>query len=275
MDITPLHDTHAIESVSFGVEWLQPLPPAVMAALEAAYEGALKNELPSKKPVQQVAFEFNLESGNTIRPAQAVGWTFERFAPDGRVDRSLMLTPTTLAMTLHSYTRWDEVYATAAALMRPLLPLIAMSSGGFTVFGLQYVDIFRVTTDPAAFHADMLLRRNSPLVPASVFERNSLWHAHHGYFTDIAQAPARRKLTVINTDLIDENGSRQVRILSMHKTIFSAPLSDTEQLYAGDNPPLQAALHDMHDENTALLRTLLNDDMLERIGLSTEKGTES
>ena len=110
MNITPLHDTHAIESVSFGVEWQQPLPPAVMGALESVYEAALKKKLPSKKPVQQFAFEFNLESGGkSIQPAQAVGWTFERFAPDGRIERNLMLTPNTLAVTLHTYTRWEDI----------------------------------------------------------------------------------------------------------------------------------------------------------------------
>lgn len=110
MNITPLHDTHAIESVSFGVEWQQPLPPAVMGALESVYEAALKKKLPSKKPVQQFAFEFNLESGGkSIQPAQAVGWIVERFAPDGRIERNLMLTPNTLAVTLHTYTRWEEV----------------------------------------------------------------------------------------------------------------------------------------------------------------------
>lgn len=276
MNITPLHDTHAIESVSFGVEWQQPLPPAVMGALESVYEATLKSELPSKKPVQQFAFEINLEGGNAIRPAQAVGWTFERFAPDGRIDRNLMLSPTTLAVTLHTYTRWEEVYATAAALMRPLLPLIAVSSGGFTVFGLQYQDVFRIIGDDSAqFRADMLLRRNSAMLPASVFQQASLWHAHHGYFTEMPDAPSRRKLTVVNTDLIDENGNRQVRILSVHKTVFTAPLTDTEQLYAGENPPLHAAMHEMHSENKTVLRELLNDDMLARIDLNAKEGTES
>lgn len=277
MNITPLHDTHAIESVSFGVEWQQPLPPAVMGALESVYEATLKNELPSKKPVQQFAVEFNLESGGKfIQPTQAVGWTFERFAPDGRIERNLMLTPNTLAVTLHTYTRWEEVYAIAANLMHSLLPLIAVSTGGFTAFGLQYQDVFRITGDDVAqFRADMLLRQNSTMLPASVFQRKSLWHAHHGYFTEMHDEPERRKLTVVNTDLIDENGNRQVRILSAHKIVFKAPLSDTEQLYAGDNPPLHAAMHAMHSENKAVLRELLNDDMLARIHLYAEEGTDS
>lgn len=277
MDITPLHDTHAIESVSFGVEWQQPLPPAVMGALESVYEAALEDKLPSKRPVQQLAFEFNLESGGkSIQPPQAVGWTFERFAPDGRIERNLMLTPNTLAVTLHTYTRWEEVYATAADLMRPLLPLIAVSSGGFTVFGLQYQDVFRITGDDVAqFSADMLLRRNSAMLPASVFQQKSLWHAHHGYFTEMPDAPARRKLTIVNTDMIDENGDRQVRILSVHKTVFNAPFSDIDQLYAGDHPLLHAAMHGMHSENKAVLRELLNDGMLARIHLDAGDGTDS
>ena len=66
-----------------------------------------------------------------------------------------------------------------------------------------------------------------------------------------------------------------MRILSVHKTVFNAPLSDIEQLYAGDNPPLHAAMHGMHSENKAVLRELLNDDMLARIHLDAEEGTDS
>jgi len=274
LKITPLHDAHAIESVSFGVEWTLPLPPAVMEALGAVYESSLIKELPSKKPIQRVAFEINPESGNSISQDQSAGWTFERFSPDGRVDRSMLLTSNTLAVTFHNYSRWDDEYAVAANLMNPLLPLIAVSTGGFTGFGLQYLDVFQITGGPGEFKAEMLLRQNSEILPASVFRQKSLWHSHHGYFTDMPDEPSRRKLTVINTDLIDENnGSQQLRILTVHKTIFSVPLSDTEQIRAADQSPLDAAMHDMHNENKAVLRSLLNDSMLARISLNAEEGT--
>lgn len=276
MIITPLHDTHAIESVSFGVEWTQALPPAVMATLESVYEATIQSELPSKRPVQQLAVEFNPDGGNAVRSAQAVGWTFERFAPDGRPARSLMLTPTTLAVTLHAYTRWEDAYASATELMRPFLPLIAVSTGGFSVLGLQYMDAFRITGEAQAFRADMLLRRNSDFLPASVFERSSLWHAHHGYFTELHdQSPAKRRLTVVNTDLIDEGQSRTLRILTMHRTMFDPPLADVEQLYAGDDTQVHAAMHKMHDENKHVLRSLLNDAMVQRVGLSITEETSS
>src|SRR5574338_552131 len=59
--------------------------------------------------------------------------------------------------------RWEEAYSMAVALMRPLLPLIAISSGGFTALGLQWVDVFRITGKPDEFRADLLLRRDSQL----------------------------------------------------------------------------------------------------------------
>lgn len=275
MNITPLHDAHAIESVSFGVEWRLPLPPTVMATLEAVYEATLKQCLPSKKPVQQVAFEFSVDGSNRIKQEESLGWTFERFAPDGRIDCSMMLASNTLAVTLHSYSNWQEVYAKAAEMMRPLLPLIAISSGGLTVFGLQYLDVFRIVGEPADFHADMLLRRDSELLPQSVFKQNSLWHAHHGYFTDLSDEPARRKLTVINTDLVDENGDRNLRILTMHRTMFSTPWLDVDQIYADGAFSLHTAMDDMHNDNKAVLCSLLNDPMLERIRLEVGKGAES
>lgn len=268
MNITPLHDTHAIESVSFGVEWQFPLSPTVMATLETVYEATLKLQLPSKKPLQHLEMEFSADGGNLIKQNQlSGGWMFERFAPDGRIDCSMMLAPNALAVTLHSYSRWDDVYTAAAEMMRPLLPLIAVSSGGLTVFGLQYLDVFRITGEPADFRPEMLLRQDSEFLPPSVFKRNSLWHAHHGYFTDMSDKPPWRKLTVINTDLIDENSDRQLRILTMHRTMFSSPLLDVEQLEAHGTFSFRTAMHDMHNENKTVLRSLLNDPMLKRIRL--------
>lgn len=262
MKINPIHQSHAIESVSFGVEWPQPLPPTVMATLESVYEAALKELLPSKKPMQHLEVQINPAGGNAVRQTHASGWVFERFQPNGLLERNLALTANTLAVTCHTYTRWSETFSEALKLMRPFVPLISASSGGFTAFGLQYLDTFVIEGQEADFRPEMVLSTKSKTLPASVFERRSLWHAHHGYFTDLPSRPERRQLTVINTDLVRENTSLLLRILSMHRTLFASPLVYT------DEAPLNEAMIEMHDENKELLRDMLNADMLRAVGFA-------
>ncbi|OIP14926.1 MAG: hypothetical protein AUK51_15435 [Comamonadaceae bacterium CG2_30_59_20] len=267
MKITPLHDSHAIESVTFAVEWLQPLPPNVMATLETVYEATLKSVLPSKKPIQHLALQFGGTDGAPVQRSHAAGWVFELFQPDGQVAHSLQLAPNFLAVTSFVYERWEQAFEHALAFMRPLLPLICVSTGGITVFGLQYADTFNIDSQDSTFSPDLLLNRQSTLLPASVFGKTSLWHAHHGYFSSTGVEPKHRCLTTVNVDLLDVNGALQLRILGAHRSIFDIPLLDVDPLHSGGAGSMQAAMHAMHLENKALLRDLLNTDTLRQIGL--------
>lgn len=267
MKITPLHDSHAIESVTFAVEWLQPLPPNVMATLETVYEATLKSVLPSKKPIQHLAFQFDGADATAVQRAHAAGWMFELFQPDGQVAHSLQLAPNFLTVTSFVYERWEQAFEHALAFMRPLLPLICVSTGGVTVFGLQYADTFNIDSKDGTVSPDLLLNRQSSLLPASVFSKTSLWHAHHGYFSSTGVEPKHRCLTTVNVDLLDVNGGLQLRILGAHRSIFEAPLLDVDPLHSGGAGPMQAAMHAMHLENKSVLRDLLNEDTLRQIGL--------
>lgn len=276
MKITPLHDKHAIESVSFGVEWTDALSKVDMGTLEFVHEVALNQALPRKQPAQQFEFAFGPDGGG-VPQIQTNGWTFDRVLPDGRTEQSLMLLPKAMIVTLYVYERWEAALALAAELMGPLLPLIAANGGGFSACSLQYVDVFRITDGVDEFRADALLRPESAVLPSSVFDRDDLWHAHHGYFTKLeGRGPATRKLTTINADLLEQADakarSRLMRILMMHKTMFLPALVDIEQLAVRSGTPLYAAMDDMHADNTTLLRDLLTDDMLARIGLDKRMG---
>jgi hypothetical protein len=116
------------------------------------------------------------------------------------------------------------------------------------------------------FNANLILREGSELLPGSVFKQQDLWHAHHGFFTNPLDEPARRILTVVNSDLIGEDSRLKLRLLTVHKTIFHKPLSDVELFYT-DTSPLHTAMLAMHDENKAILCNLLVDSMLACIHL--------
>lgn len=268
MNILPLHEGHAIEKVAFGIEWSTPLPPSSIAGFEGVYDSLLKDQLPSKKPLVHFDVTISEKGGSAQHSMNKTGWVFERFAPNGEPERSLVLAASSLSATFHGYTRWVEVYRNAVDMMNPFLKLISDHSEGVAAFGLQYHDVFRVVGDKKLFTADMVLRRGSAILPASVFDRTSLWHAHHGYFTDFEEGPQQRKLTVVKVDLVDQNEDRNLRVTTVHKTIFTEPIKDLAQLdSAVDDSYLNVALHDMHDENKEVLRSVLNDEALKKIGL--------
>lgn len=271
MKIIPLHDNNAIESVTCGVEWQEALPPNVMASLETVYEAILKDKLPSKKPLQQYAFKIDLAGSTELQPPAACGWLFERFEPDGRISHRMQLSPKSLVLTSFIYDRWNTVFKKTLDYMRSFLPLISVSTGGVTAFVLEYVDLFNISLNQGeTISPEFFLRRESKILPASIFEQKSLWHAHHGYFTDIEGEPKRRRLTIANVDLIEENRSLKLRILTAHRTIYSVPISDPN-LLEGDPALMNTEIDLMHIENKTVISDLLNDEVLKKIGIRSSE----
>ena len=198
MNIIPLHDHHAIESVSFGLEWTRPLAAEVMQALGGVHDGSLRQRLPARKPLRRIEWSLSPEGAHTLSTHDQTGWVFERFMPDGQPEISLLLAPEMIAVTNRAYTRWSAIAEEARALLAPFLPIIGASSDGFTTVGLQYVDVFMIDGPLAAFHPAMAFNSATTLLPPSVFTRRNLWHAHHGYFTEITAPVCARRLTVVH-----------------------------------------------------------------------------
>jgi hypothetical protein len=124
----------------------------------------------------------------------------------------------------------------------------------------------------AAFHPAMAFNSATTLLPPSVFTRRNLWHAHHGYFTEITAPVCARRLTVVNTDLVMEGERLLLRINSSHRMIHDQALTVADLLDGDAGGQLAWAMNALHDENQQILRDLIEPGLQTRIGLANNPG---
>lgn len=121
------------------------------------------------------------------------------------------------------------------------------------------------------FDASNILDRKSPYLPQHIFERKLNWHAHTGYFDEIATPAKHRVLTRINADLRDdvELKSRELTLVLFHS------LMGWGEPYVDGQPPLPSEIvslglknfETLHQIDKTVLRSLLAAGMAKRIGL--------
>lgn len=268
--VDPIADHHAIKTVSFGLEWPEPLQDDLLILLRALHV-RVRKFLPRVTQQEELGFEIAVGSSrpkSDLPPKlRLAAVTFDSVQRNGEQEWSLVIQRNVLAVNCHVYTRWDEIWTTAKELLMHFVPILARERG-IAVIGLQYVDQFRVTSPTEHFRAEHLLRQGSSLLPSHVFERDDLWHLHQGFFETQREPTAHRRLNHLALDVVDVSGERLIQITTAHRALLDEPASNVDLLLDHqDGGTLSHHMVALHQVNKGCLRELLNDSICERIGL--------
>lgn len=269
-EVAPIAGRHAIKTVSFGLEWQQPLQEDLLVLLKALH-GRVRDRLPRVIQHQEIGFQIVVSPSPPTPEAppkpQLAGLTFDALQPNGEPEWSLAIQRNFLAVNCHVYSRWNEIWPKAKEFLSPFVPVLARECG-ISVIGLQYVDQFRVLDVAEEFRADDLFRADSPFLPKHVFELDDLWHSHHGYFQTMTEPSAHRQLNHVDIDVVNANEERLVQITTAHRALLDQAAVDGAALL---DDKKSGALHHymiaLHRLNKKLLRQLLAEAMCERISL--------
>jgi uncharacterized protein (TIGR04255 family) len=271
--VVPIADVHAIKTVSFGLEWQNPLQEEELTFLRALHP-KVRDELP--RVTKQEGFAFQVVVGQTQPEQQAPpkpqldGITFDALQPNGQQAWSLVIQKHFLAVSCHVYTRWEEIWGKAQELLMPFVPVL-VKERGISVIGLQYVDQFRITGEREQFRAAHLFRSDSPFIPSNAYELDDLWHSHHGFFQKIAEPAAHRRLNNIDVDVLDANNERIIQITTAHRAILDEPAVDASALMnEHDGGELHRHVVELHTINKTCLRRTLTTAMCAQIGLGEQ-----
>jgi len=154
---------------------------------------------------------------------------FDALQPNGQQAWALVAQKNFLAVSCYTYTRWNDIWRKARELLTPFAPILAKERG-ISATWLQYVDQFRVTGARDQFQAHHLLREGSRFVPAHVFELDGLWHSHHGFFQQLAEPTAHRRLNNVNVDVVNANEELLIQITTAHRALLDSPATDESSL---------------------------------------------
>ena len=270
--IVPVGGVNAVQTASFGVEWADPLDHGTFEALSILHS-AVESDLPRKQEIKGTTVQVILP-GNGAATAPFVssnptitGLLFDAVGPDGSQTESVLIQPTFVAASRNGYAGWEKTWAKARGLLRPFVTTM-LNYRPISVIGQQYVNAFRVEGDVSAFRAGMVFKKESKFLPGNVFEAESFWHAHHGFFYHSEQPASHRRLSGINVDFTDENGVSIVRITTAHRAYLNQPITDVDAQEV--DGLLDNWANALHDVQKACLKDLLVMDLANSIGLYKE-----
>ncbi|WP_301233811.1 TIGR04255 family protein [Pandoraea cepalis] len=266
--ITPVGGKHAIEVMAIGVEWATPMDSNGLQGLQAAYEetATVKEFLPSLTPVQ--AFALNIGApGNFVAENRSGGFDLRRFDPSGAVLWAVSVRPELIACNCIAYDRWATVKPKAMALLDPFLSVALAAGNQIKAVGLQYQDAFRVSDEVGSPALKTLFRQNSNWIPAHLLNESSLWHSHQGWFASTSDG--HRTLNNVNLDVLEQDAKLLVRIHGQHRVF--AVTQDGKSPYPIAMQDIEGILDVLHQQNKAVLRGILAEDVLARIGFESEQ----
>ena len=200
-----------------------------------------------------------------------LGYKYDLFNEDGTICEGLHLQGNKVIYLVGEYTVWNEVWPKVTKILEPVLQLLPDSNNVIS-YSSEYTDLFLVQGDYFNNDPASLFSNDSDLIPKHIFERKLNWHSHTGYFEEIDEPVLHRHLTRLNIDIRD-NSDLQQRELTMR--LFhsikspqtplsheSLPLPEEIASLGLDNFPI------LHFKARELLKKLLCNDMLEKIGIN-------
>lgn len=171
---------HAISEFTATIELFKEIgSETFIQAKKTAADLAEKLELPVPVNHQTVQVSLGPEMVASPIPIEAIG--YQRFAPDGEVDKLFICEQNKLIVTLHSYVSWDETKQLLRTIFEPLLNIYQKDVPAIKNITLQYINEFRGTT-PHHTSTNEILRPESKWVPSFCKDTLENWHTHGGVF---------------------------------------------------------------------------------------------
>ena len=269
----PFADEHSIQEAVVSVQFQIPLPPHVVNLAQDGVLEAHEDAFPRVREVHggEMLVDMNDASGPpSMHAARLVGFELSKPRSDGTPARVLRLSRDVLQVSFPEYTKWDEVVAASISYVRAAVARVSLSDVPVASFGLRYVDRFTFDGTLEQASPALLFREGASYLPPNCFESGPLWHCNLGWFEN--RSEQERVLNQLNvasgviddvpTVTIDHNATWHLR----------DPRQSDDSLFGeGDaaRTPLKQALDALHEGNKGVIRAVLLDDMLKRIGLVT------
>lgn len=269
----PFAGRNAIAEMSIGIQLVAPFDQRIGEALSSIRNAFTKDEFPKLDPVQV----FSLSIANVGSPLLPVGggppgvtgFSLTKSREDGSVSRAVRAINNMLSIHFVDYTSWAEIKPQAMGYIRRCLDTLGVfDRNQVTGIILRYIDQFTFDGTPDEANAGLLFRRDSRFVTLRVLDRGYQWQSNSGWFE-----PLQGPISTLN-QLNMSSGQFQtaaVGIVVDHNSICNLPTpykSMVELMNGqGNQPSLETILNLQHRANADLMKNLLNDKMLETIGL--------
>ncbi len=271
MDLNQLHPfagNHAVQNAVFAIDWTDDLASAELSALEQELKERFLVDFPRFQ--QQISVTFTMVAGPAMQGAtgptpvpEVGGFSFERIGNAGQVMRAIQIAKTQCLLVIGDYSRWTDVWKSVSDYLGKILPTI-LKTKSIAGIGLQYIDSFTWRAAPKDWDTSAVFRNDSEYLPPHAFKAESLWHSHHGFFSDIDGPNGYRRLDNVNVNVAEANGFKTVQIVTSHQAALTNQIFPNTTDYADRIGSIYSLSHEC---NTKILSRLLHVDVCKKIGL--------
>jgi len=278
--VNPVRQNNAIDEMAFAVHFKLPLSGEQLLKDLIDLAAEVSDVLPEYEITNSFTFQLNAQQGSnqtSAKPSGIACYKKSESVPN-RQDWTLRVDGNRIVVACSDYSSWDRVSGQAKELLFKALRKIDVKSNPIVEVVLQCVDKFE-TSDTNVTAADVFDTDSVYLTKHVIENGGSSWHIHQGWFKDIDDIQAKLlnnlNINTHNKQYV-ENGII-VQGQTINETIVShlvrvqragnPELSDIEELTA-DGEYLAKAFDAAHDLNKEAIRGLLNNAMLDKIGLS-------
>jgi len=273
MPFAPRHDNHAIAEVAFIVTLAQRPENEQMSRFAASYEAEWKEELPIKDEITGQVLRFGNLPPNVpqVEQASLEGVNFRTLQRDGSLDWQVTVDGQSIRAHCGSYSRWANVWPTAYSYLERATSSFVSPQNPITSFGLQYIDEFVWDGDLGDYDAALLFDAASQHVLSHMTRSGPMWHLHQGWFEHEGLVTEGRRLEKIHIDAIQQKGQTDrypTRIDTTLRHDLSDLISDIALAFGGEESISWRVFDAMHVRNKELLKSVLTEEMAERIGLN-------
>lgn len=264
----PIHDSHAIDQVLFGLQFANPIGDDALLKVRNTAE-QFKTDLPGRIEMSNVTLAIGVPTPVSAVPPSSAGIMFSKSRPDGTIESEIRLERASVTFRTTSYTRWNAVWADARRYFEAIIPIYAAEAGILGV-SLNFVDKFSWVGAISECRPNLLLRERSSYLCPHVFSAVDLWHSHTGAFLRIDSATKR--LLNINADCVDESRSdglrRVVVITTVLTDLMNQPGFDPFSMAPGNaGEHLHDRMSQLHAHSKQVFGDVINDEMSKRIAL--------
>ena len=264
----PFAGRNAIVEMSIGIQFGQQFDQQIAAETIKAEFVA---EFPKFEPIQMFTVNIGAQQFpiGVSNPTPTInGFNLTKVKTDGTPARVLRAMGNVLSVHFLEYTSWKGTKPQAISYVtRCLKKMAIIERNPATSVLLRYVDRFTFDGAPEEATAGKLFRPDNKFLASKLLDRGYQWHCNSGWFEPlVGSAPALHQLNIASGMM-----QNAVGVAVDHNSIYTLPkpFNSVAELTqgAGERASLEAILDRQHTANADLLKNLLNQEMLNTIGL--------
>lgn len=271
----PLRGKNAIESAVFAVAFAEPIDAAALARVGSKLKEQLGEELPGEEHLQAVQMAFGM-GGIVTNQAQLIAGA-HRFltGTDGQLRWSLRIDQSSIQVICFEYSNYDEVSEKSIRFILTAVSALEINAPvGEIVYHVVDKFLYPQYCEDADASRDTVFNAESEYLTPKSGKTGKYWHVFQGWFdnysADILQSHILNQLNINSTPVLPSNSTGifidhrcSLRSIAVGKLFNLGDTTIGEEAQSSLRPIFDR----LHRENTTIIRDLLNQDMLDSIGM--------